>query len=385
MTDVAFRISGAVSPELTPEDINETGIQVIHHGIGYDRIPVSNTPTEYSDGALSSENVAAGIFMAYMPQGHEAGKYYPKGSVVSDGTWHMISKVLTLEYPFPTLAGDINWGIAAFAPITQSNVSSVFSGHTYTFNEAVYATAIRIWVTQLTVDTVYRAVVVETGPNGGVKTTVTELPTLTAGAWKTVALLNRIILAGTSILVYIDALNSGANNIVAGGWTYDGQSNNGAPPAQAWNHNNAQELLRIDKTDLDSTDRTSELLGIITNSTIRFADTANVNAFNLYRVTGAPTDSGSDVTFPVVLSEQGEGGVSQGTTTMTATVPIAQATEYAEQAAVVPSYLQDIDVLGYLAYDRVKQAGDANTYGVDIEIEAIDTSPDWDVFSYLAP
>jgi hypothetical protein len=324
--------------------------------------------------------------MTYMPQGYEAGKFYSRGSVVNDGTWTMIATALNLDYPFPLLAGDINWGIATFVPTTQSDSSVVYSGHIYTINESVYATAIRIWVAQLTVDTHYRVVIVQTLPNGAIETATIENPILAEGAWTTVALLNQIIQAGTTIKVFIDALNSGADNEVTGGWTYTGQDNVTQPNAQSWNQNNARTIVRIDKTDLDGDDRAAELSGIGVNSTLVFADTNNPNAFDQYRVTSEPpVDQGSYFEYSVVLQEQGEGGVPLGVTTMTATIPIAQPTEYAEQAAVVPVYTQNVDVVGFLEFGGVDQAGDANTYGVDIELEGITGSENWDVFAYIAP
>jgi hypothetical protein len=386
MTDVTFRISGAVSPELTPEVVNETGFQVVHHGIGYDRIPVSNTPPDELGDALNSETVATGLFMTYMDKGYEQGKYYPRGSVVSDGTWTMISLELNLDYPFPLLAGDINWGIATFVPTTESNLSTVYSGHIYTINETVYISALRIWITQITADTAYRIILKTTTPDGAEATQTIENPTLVPGAWATVALIDEILRAGTVLEVYIDALNSGADNVVTGGWTYTGQDNTAAPALQSWNHDNAQGIVRIDKTDLDGTDRTAELLGIGLNSTLVFADTDNPSAFYQYRtLTDPPIDQGTYIEYIVVLQEAGEGGAPIGTTTLTATVPIAQATEYAEQAAVIPVYTQDIDVVGTLRFSGVDQGGAANTYGVDLQIEGVTGSDKWNVFSYIAP
>jgi hypothetical protein len=386
MTDVNFRISGAVSPDLTTDEINETGVQVMHQGIGFDRVPVANVPPDDFGDSLNSETIASGIFMTYMPQGFEQGKYYPKGSVVGDGTWQMIATQLTLDYPFPVLAGDQNWGIAAYTPATQSNLSTVHSGHAYTMNEDVYITALRIWITQVTADTTYRIIIIETISSGGRVTTTIENPTLIPGAWSTVALLDTISRLGTKYEIFIDALNSGADNVITGGWTYTGQNNTGAPPVQSWNHNNAQGIVRIDKTDLDGTDRTAELIGIGLNSTIIFADTNNPSAFYQYRtLTDLPADQLTYIEFIVVLQEVGEGGPPIGTTTMTATVPIAQATEYAEQAGVVPAYTQDITVTGTLSFNGIDQGGAANTYGVDLQIEGITGSPDWDVFSYIAP
>lgn len=383
MSNTDWRLSGGIGEPLDPDA--EPQPQVMTQGLGFPLRPVSGVPPQGSGDDLSDENVAQGLFMTFMPNGYEEGKLFPAGSVVSDGTWQMIANTLTLDYPYPLLTDAANFGLPAYAPATQSDLSVVYSGHHYTFNETCYASELRVWVTQLTVDTNYRIVVVRISPTGAVSTTVIEEPVLSVGAWKTVALLNEIIRAGTKIQIFIDALNSGADNEVTGGWSYTGQSNNGAPAAQSWNVNNARTTLRIDKTDLDATDRTAELLGITVDSTIVFADTDNPSAFDQYRTTGAPVDQGTYISYTVVRQEQGEGGVPTGVTTMTATVPIPQATEYAETTGSVPVYTQDVDVIGFLQFNGVDQVGDANSYGIDIEIDGVTGSPDWTVFSSSTP
>ena len=386
MTDVSFRLSGGVTPEYTVEEMRATGFQVIPQGIGYQDVPVSNVPSDELDESLNDETVAIGAFMQFMSEGWEAGKFYPRGSTLTNGEWTMVANTLTLDSPFPVPVGDNELGTEPWIPATQSDLSVVYPGHLYTINGPVWARTINVWVPQLTDDTNYRIVVVRTDPGKPPRTSVIDDPILTVGAWKTVALLNSLIAAGTQILVYIDALNSGADNQVTGGWSYAGQNNTGAPLAQQWNQNNSRTIVRVDKTDLDGTDRTSELMGIGINSTLVFADTDNPNAFDQYRVTSEPPiDQGTYIEYAVVLQEQGEGGVPIGVTTMTATVPIAQATEYSEEVGVVPTYTgPPVTAIGFLQFDGVDQVGDANKYGIDVEFESVDASPDWDVLSYNA-
>ena len=362
-------------------------MQVMHQGIGFPLRPVANAPPDGTGDLLNSESVAVGAFMQFMPQGWEEGKYHSKGSVVTDSEWTMVANQLTLEYPYPTPVGDDNFGIAAYAPTTLSDSAVVYSGHFYTFNEPVWWKSLRVWVTELTVDTNYRIVIIVTPDGGEPTTTVIDDPLLLANGWAVVSVGDKLIRNGTVIEIYIDALNSGADNQVTGGWTFEGAQNIAAPPIGQWNHNLADNILRINKTDLDSTNRGTELLGITVNSTIQFVDTLNAGQAQTYRVNQAVVDSGAFVSYAVTLQSATGGGVQDGaTTTMTATVPIPQPTEYAEQAAVLPSFTQNVTVVGYLAFDGVKQVGsDANTYGIDIEIESTTVPQDWDVMAYIAP
>ena len=384
MTDVSFRLSGGVTEELTPEQLRESGVQVIPQGIGYQDVPVANVPGEDLGEVLNPDTVAIGAFMQFMAQGWVEGLAHPRGSVVTNGIFSMVANKLTLGDPFPKPDGDPTFTIPAFSPTTESDTSIVYSGHVWTLTENVLAKTINIWVTQLTQDTHYRIIIVVTPPGGGPVTSVIDDPVLVVDEFTTVALLNNLMIAGTTIRIFIDALNSGASNEVTGGWNYSGQDNVAAPLPGGWNQNNARTLVRISKTDLDSTDRSAELLGIIVDSTLQFADTSNPNAFDLYRVTANPTDGGSFISYPVVLQEQGEGGVPIGTTTLTATIPISQATEYAQELAGLADTAW-ATVLPILEFDGVSQAPLADTaFGVDLEAEITVFSEDWDVLSFNA-
>jgi hypothetical protein len=373
-----WRISGLLGIQ-TPTD--PTQQETMLQGLGFPLRPVDNVPATTSP-TFPDGLVAEGYAMQYMPNGYEEGKYYARGSVVTNGEWTMIATTLTLEYPYPLPDGNPTFSLPSFTPATQSNSSIVYSGNMYTFLEGGWIKTLRAWITQLTVDTNYRVVVITEIPGDDPVTTVFEEPVLTVGAWKDIAFLNQLIPVGTTMLIYVDALNSGADNEVTGGWNFTGQNNTGGPVAQAWNHDNANSIVRIDKTDLDGTDRTAELSGITTESTLVFADTSNPSAFNQYRVTGTIIDNGTYFSYPAVLQEQGEGGVPIGVSTLTATIPIPQPTEYAEEVATVPTPTW-ATAQGYLAFNGVEQpAGVNNSYGVDIEFEPAIVPTDWSVFSF---
>ena len=386
MSDTDFRLSGGVSPDLTIEQIRDSRVQTMHQGIGFDLRPVSNAPISDSGDFLNEETVASGAFMQFMSEGWQAGKFHLRGSVVTDGEWTMVASDITLESPFPVPQGDDEFGVGTWVPTTQNDESVIYSGHRYTFTGPVWGKKLNVWVTELTEFTNYRIVIITQYPDKPATTSILESPVLAENQWVTVALFNTLIPAGTELLVYIDGLNSGGSQSVTGGWTYTGQDNVSAPARGGWNQNNARSLLRIDKFDLDATDRTTELLGMGLNTTIQFADTSNPNAFDTYRVTSdPPVDQGTYIEYQVILQQQGEGGVPIGTTTMTATIPIAQPTQYAQEVGIVPTYTgPQVVAEGFLQFDGVDQGGKTNTYGVDVEFESVDASADWDVLAFNA-
>ena len=373
----AWRIAGALG--ITPDPTDPSVQEVITQGIGYPLRPVSSVPpTSWPE--LPDGTIAEGYPLQYMPNGWEQGKWYPPGAMVSNGEWLMVSNTLTLENPYPAPDGNPTYGLPTNTFGDASQEAVVYSGNLYTFNQAGWVKNLRVWVTELTPDTNYRVVVVVSVPGKDPVTSVIEEPVLNLDTWTLVAFLNSLVVPGTTILVYLDALNSGSDQQVTGGWTYAGPSQ-GLPAARSWNHEQQQTLVRIDKFDLDGTDRSSELAGFIPDTTLQFADTNNPSANFIYRVNGPLVDQGTYYEYPVVLQSTGEVGPPLGTTTLTATIPIAQPTLYVEQVGVAtPAWAT---VQGYLAYDGVEQpAGQANAYGVDIEFEGGTFPTEWDILSH---
>ena len=376
--ETGWKIAGGIG--LTPDPVR-AGQQVMLQGIGFPLRPVDNVPNEVFP-VIPNEIVAQGLFMQFMTNGFEQGLYYPKGSTLTNGVWTMVSNVLTNEYPYPEPDGNPEYSIPTFTPVTQNNSSVVYSGNQWTLTESVWVQEVRVWVTELTANTNYRIITVIQTPDGEPVTSIIDNPVLVEGAWKIIALMNRLLPTGTTILVYIDGLNSGGTTPVVGGWTYAGLNNNAAPALQSWNVRSEQNLLRIDKTDLDGTDRTTELLGMVAGTIIQFAQTNDTGLFAEYRVSLDPTDQGTFISYVVTLEQSGGGGPAVGqTTSMTAEVPIPQPTEYAEQAAIKPTPSWGT-AEGFLQYNGVDQGGDSNTYGTDIQCEPAVIPSNWEILSY---
>lgn len=372
MVDTRWRISGGLGE---PED----PVQKMTQGIGFPLRPVDNVPPPSSGEFLENIPIAEGTFMQWHGS-FAPGVVYTKGSVVEDEGWLMIANRSTVDKAAPASDGTPEWSMDPVPAFNSpSDLSVVYSGHLYEFNTAGWVQGLRIWVPILSATTNYRIIVVNvTDPNSPLYTTIEE-PVLNANDWTIIAAFNRIVTAGDKLLVYIDALDSGSDTVVAGGWTYSGASQSNPPTTASWNHPTQHEFLRIDKTDLDSTDRTSELLGMIPNTDIVFSETADPNYSITYRVTGTPVDQGTYVQMEVVLTDTGPQGQprSGSTTTMNATVPVAQATDYVELPGLAPTPTW-ATVTGYLAFDGVDQGGAANGYGVDLYFDEAVISDAWD-------
>ena len=320
----------------------------------------------------------------YLDQ-YVGGVTYPPQTWTASSDWISIANAFTLDSPFPSEVGGL---IPIYPPdppfSTLQNTSQVRSGYYVNFTESGEVRALQVWIPEITPDTHYAVAFIK-DPNGAtpqIGRYVLDNANLTAGQWNTVALGSQLYLAGQEILMYLEADNFGSTSQVTGGWTFEGAQNISAPPPQNWNHNNGNTIVRIDKTDLNSTDRTSELLGIGAGSTIQFIETASPTNVRTYTVLDPPTDLGTYVEYAVALSVA-TGSIPDGAvTTMTAEVPVAQPTRFVfetDKFLVNPPFAA-ID--SFLQYDGVTQAANPDTgYGINFNFQQLDQSPDWDLIS----
>ena len=377
-----WRLMGGLGVE------NEVGQQVITQGIGFPLRPVEGVPTEQlppiADGSVASTTNMqwAGDWVN--------GQIYGAGFVTVDGYFQMIANKPTLDKPAPVPSEaptQAPAGDPAF--VTQNDVAQVRSGHIYTFTTSGWARAIQVWVPTVTVDYAFRLIVIATPPGGAPVTTIQELSnsSLTAGAWTTVTLANSIFIDGATLQITLETTNAGSTTQVTGGWGYTGVSQSAAPPAQAWNRDNQHLFVRIDKTDLDGTDRTAELLGITIGSTIQFVQTDNTLKSLDYRVEGSPIDFPAYVQYITSLIGAGPAGGPDilSVTTMTADVPVPAGTDYVDLAAVWPAGFPTWGtVVPTLQFDGVDQSPAADiAYGVALTFEPAAVSPDWDLLAYF--
>ena len=317
-----------------------------------------------------------------------AGEYaetdYILNDVVNDGGWLMIANKDTSDRAAPQPVGIPTYALPELPTWTEaSSVDVIHSGHDYTFTAACWIQRIRVWVPQLNATTNYRFVIANiTNPSIPLITVIPE-PVLFVDNWTEIVINNYVVPIGTVLRVYVDALNSGTDTNVTGGWRNDGSSQSTAPGLSGVNGNNQGSVLRIDKTDLDSTDRTSELLGVISGSTILLAETANPSNFLQYEVLLDGIDSGSDVVYTTVLESSGGSIPLAAVCTIDIDIPIAQATQYVEQGTYWSLNPQDYaTVSGFLRFSGVDQAGKADSaFGIDLLVQRAHVSSDWDLLS----
>ena len=373
MSDTKWRISGGLG-------VPDQPAQVMTQGLGFPLRPVDNVPSTGAD--FGDFIVAEGLFLQWMGP-HQPGLLYPTGSVVTAAGWTMVANTPNVTYPAPIPEGNPAWAMSDTPTWGEDESEAVvYSGHIYEFTESGWISGLRITVPELSGTTNYRVVIADITDPNKIITSVINDPVLTEDAWKNVGRYNSLVIAGQKLLVYIDALNSGSDTFVNGGWSYNGSSGNAPVPAlSGWTKDNNNQTLRIDKTDLDSTDRSTELAGMIPGTNIQFSATADPNTSITFLVSGAVVDGGTYFEYPVTLVSTGPSGQpTEGeTTTMLASVPVAQATKYVEAATTpTPAWAT---VTPVLEYDGVDQSPGDVAFGVDIEFDIAVVNTAWDIMA----
>jgi hypothetical protein len=309
-----------------------------------------------------------------------ASVQYYTGDTVNDTGWAMVANKDTTDRAAPQDNGSPSWDmpeVPAWADFAE--IAIVGSGHTYAFSETVYINSVRVWVPVVGVGIFYRL----TRVKSGLYTSV-DLLGLIAGEWNVIGVDPRLVVAGEEVLFFLESSNSGADTTVTGGWTRDVNSNVNEPADESWNRNNAGTVLRIDFNDLNSTDRQTELEGIIIGSTITISETAIPSNFTEFHVLANPVTDITSVSYLVAITDSGAADPTIGEpSTVTALVPIAQSTDFVGiingWVGTEPIYA---NVTSFLSYDGIDQGVDPdNQYGISINVQRLTISPDWDVLS----
>lgn len=370
-----FRIAGALGVA-EPADPNQ---EHLTQGLGFPLRPISGVPSTDTP-TLPDGVVAEGIPTQWMGDWSE-GKYYPAGAEVIDAEFNCVCVVpFTLQKPAPINDGPPSFSLPSYTPAEQSYTGFVRSGSVITLTQSGWVKKLRVWLPAIGESISYQCKVVRTTPDGDVATATISSFLGVEGNWAAVAALNAIAPSGTKYEIFLDALNSGGSVEFTGGWRFQGIDNSNAPQSQSWNKNQQNTIVRVNDIDLDSTDRSTELNGVIPNSTITITDTANPNNFETYRVNSIVEDIGVAVEYGVTLIDS-EGSIEAlDVCRLDFDVPIAQPTDYAEQTSVWPGGNPSWGtVTGYLELDGVEQSVDNNAYGVDIEFQPATVTTDWDI------
>jgi hypothetical protein len=350
------------------------------------KICLRNDTSPYGEVLTRQEiedSIAQTVDRMYWRGAYDPAVLYNYQDVVRDGNWLMVANKQTQDRPAPQPIGEaINEYTAAPVWNENSYTGVVVAGYEYELLKNGWLSEVEIYVPELSDSYNYRIIIINvTDPEEPVAEVIDD-PLLTENDWRTVKLTNYLVGAGSKFRVLIDVLNSGSATIVTGGWTYNGSSQIITVPASAgWTKNNDNDTIRIDKTDLDATDRSTELMSFITGTEIQFASTAApVNTKSFY-VVGPPLDAGTYVEYSVSLIAEVGIFPADTPTTLNANIPAPQPTKFVDSVDFfVANPPRDwCAITPILELNGVPQSAIENTaFGVRLTFQEATSSDDWD-------
>lgn len=314
--------------------------------------------------------------------GVKAGQIYQK-----DG-WLSSAKVDTNDSPAVQAISAPAWtqpDAPQFA--SAQDQSSVSSGTLYDITQSGIIGGIRIYVPQVQQDVSYQVIISDETNPADIIAKVVPIPALEQNKWITVVLGNSYVAAGAKIRITLVSLNSNSGTSFQGGWTKGNNDNTLGPATKSWNKNTQNTVVRVDKTDLDDGDRSSELNSVIQGSIIKFSQTSDLTKFEEFVVLKTPVDFPAYVEYSVSVQNIVNGGVNVGeTTTVDFDIPIPQFTQY---------YRDDFfwsanpitfgTATGFLEFNNVDQAGETDSaFGIDLNFQAVEYSDDWNFLAYTS-
>ena len=314
-----------------------------------------------------------------------SAKSYAWNTMVHDSGWLMIANKDTNERAAPWPIGLVEPDLPD-APAWSNNqhVGVVWNAHEFLFTKSGWITQLSVWVSELSESTNYRIIISDiTIPEYPEIITIEE-PVLTLDGWTTLSVGANPTNIGSKIVIILDSLNSGSDSTVTGGWTRGTDQNATGPIVAQWNRRTQDDVIRIHHTDADSSDRETELEGIIAGSDIQFVSTDDPNQSVSYHV-NATTEFVTYVEYAVTRASTGIAGEPDvnDICTMTATVPVPQSTKYVELPNYWPTNQPSFaTVNGLQKLSGVDQTVPDTAFGIRVHFQEATISEDWDYMAY---
>lgn len=301
---------------------------------------------------------------------------YEINDVVRDDNWTMVAIAQTSDRPAPQPAGDNLWVRDAFSPPAFSETSdsqpALFIGQRYEFTPAFTVRSIRIWLPETSIgDDVEVWMVYNSTTDPRI---VNVLPSLTIGAdqvekWVTLTIGSQYVASG-SFIDFIMVLRPGTGPLT---FTYEWSyvRANGDPSSGQIYHQGGlnADQIRVHEEDSSATDRTADLNNIVAGSKI----TMDSQDYTWEVLQASKT--GDVYTFIVDPGARAGAETSDFTFTYYAATPIY----YVYNTDL---FLSDARISGYYAteYDPSNATYlNNNGYGIDIEVQNMISSDDWEV------
>lgn len=301
---------------------------------------------------------------------------YEANDVVRDDNWTMVANTQTDERPSPQPAGDPEWVRDAFSPpdptIGSVSDSVLYVGQRYTFSPSFFVRALRAYIPATAVGLHMKVWAIynpTTDPRFVNVYPGTVIDDSRVGKWVEFPI-GTLYVEDSTIIDLIMVLRSPDDEVE---FTYEWEysKTNGDPPSGFIYHQggSSADQIRVHQEDSGAVDRTSYLDNIGPGSKI-YMDSTGVG----WDVLEA-SKTGNVYTFIVDPGARSENGVSDFLFTYYGDAPIG----YVYNTDL---YVADARISGYFGDtydpDNATYLND-NGYGIDIEIQNVLSSTDWDI------
>lgn len=310
---------------------------------------------------------------------------YKPNTMTKDGSWTMISNKITSDRPAPQNVGGKQYGIAEGTVMsTASNTSIVRVEHKFTFDkgQAGFLENVSVMAPQWNLDSVSQVTI--TDETTGASRVINN-PILTPGEWTSMSVGSFLIPEGTVINVEFSYYNSTASDGIDGDWTAAITTGAAANESINLDSGTVPTVISISYTDLDGTDRETELTSVVIGSIITVYEQADTSRYVTVEVSGTPVESATSIEYPVESRDFGSAVRSGKDCTVNIDLPISQPSQYAINAGYYTANEPDFaSMRTALYFGDALQPDATDAYGINIQFQQATLSPDWELVAISA-
>jgi hypothetical protein len=338
----------------------------------------SDDVTDLSDDGAG--NVTAGLNNRLRPggawvDGVENLKYY----VYKEGGYLGWPLVNTFDHLEPQFTGDQEPSIADDANfVTDSDASIVKQVHKFTMLKSGFFQIFQVIVPSWDSDVVSKITIINITTS---EVSIIENRILQSAEYTTISVGSVLGFETEQYEIWFELYNSSDANNIQGGWLSN--LGTGTPLNQEFNINSltTPSVIEIDHTDLDSTDRSTELDGVVIDSIITINETGDASRNIEVIVDSVDTVSATSTKYTVTLISNGQKDIRDGQVcTINIDVPITQPTQFNK---IIDYYLGSTNQPSWatfsteLYYYDAQQPSTTDAYGINITFQEANISPDW--------
>ncbi len=252
----------------------------------------------------------------------------------------------------------------------------------YEFTTVGFVDALRFWAPEVGPNITYRIIAVDVTNADDLQVKATAITNPLDDEWTLLFVDPYIFTPGSKLLVVIEALNSSSNSTFTHPWERTADQNTTDPSSGDWNRRKQNNKVRFHQVDDDAIDQSTDLDTVIAGTTIKMTNPSDASQFFEYFVTSVLSGPSPTVyEFETYLIDSGGGGPEVATVCdCLFTVPVPASTKYVEEAAGWTGNQPDYaTVSGFLSLSGTEQSVATNQYGIDLWVQELTPSLDWEL------